>query len=80
MVLGSILLENNLDNIDDVNLKFNKMKCNFFRWCKVELNMESFKIIDVLFEMEEIYIKKWGNEFIFIYNIMFEIIVYYFGF
>lgn len=41
--------------------------------------IDIFEFIDVLVEMEGIYIKKFGNMFIFEYDYMLEIIVYYFG-
>lgn len=79
MASGNILSEINIDNIDSENSKFNKMKCNFLRRCKVEQNTEIYKITDALSEMEETYTKKRGNEFTFIHNTMFEIIAYHFG-
>lgn len=79
MASGGILSEKKLDNIDSENSKFNEMKCQFLRRCKVRQNTDCFEIIDALSEMEETYTKKRGNEFTFIHNTMFEIIAYHFG-
>lgn len=81
MVYESRLFEDILNNIindkDEINL--NEKKCKFLEVCK-SLNMVNFEIIDVLFEMEGIYIKKCGIDFMFVYDFLFEIVVYYFGF
>lgn len=58
---------------------FDEMKFQVLKRCKVDFNICSFYFIDVLIEMEGIYIEKSQNEFKFIYDFMFEIIVYYFG-
>lgn len=79
MASGNILSEKIIDNIDNENSKFNDLKCQFFRRCKVRQNTDSFEIIDALSEMEEIYTKHRGNEFTFIHNTMFEITAYHFG-
>lgn len=68
-----------LDNIDSENSKFNEMKCQFLRRCKVRQNTDCFEIIDALSEMEETYTKTRENEFTFVHNTMFEIIAYHFG-
>lgn len=86
MVNKNKLLEKILDNEDEEiidNRKegdlFEKMKCSILKKCKVFVIIDSFKLIDVLIEMEGIYIKISVSGFIFIYDFLFEIIVYYFG-
>lgn len=56
-----------------------RIKFKVLERCEVMLFVDSFKFIYVLKEMEGIYIRKSGIEFIFIYDLLFEIIVYYFG-
>lgn len=82
MVSENMLLRESLDNIikDNNEMYLNEKKFKFLEVCKVSLDMVSFEIIDVLLEMEGIYIKKSDSEFIFIYDFVFEIVVFYFGF
>lgn len=61
MASGGILSEKKIDNIDSENSKFNEMKCQFLRRCKVRQNTDCFEIIDALSEMEETYTKKAGK-------------------
>lgn len=59
--------------------KFNDIKSSVLKRCKVRESIDNFEIIDVLIEMEGIYIRKWCYQFEFVYDFMYEIIVYYFG-
>lgn len=63
---------------DERNVYENK-KSKILEVCKVRIDIDSFKIIDVLLEMEGIYMRRCGSEFIFVYDFMCEIVVYYFG-
>lgn len=60
----------------------NNVECEGFFLCKcnVSLNIESFKVMNVFLEMEGMYMMKCCcGVFIFIYEFLFEIVVYYFG-
>lgn len=73
------MLEDDLENKNsDINI-FSEIKYEILKKCKVKNIIDIFEFIDVLIEMEGIYIKKCDNSFIFEYDLMFEIIVYYFG-
>lgn len=75
------MLKEILDNIkSDEYLNFlNKFKLNILEVCRVKRRIESFCFVDVLLEMVGMYIKLCESEFIFIYEFLFEIVVYYFG-
>lgn len=71
------MLEEDLENKNsDINIF---IKYEVLKKCKVKIIIDIFEFIDVLLEMEGIYIKKCDNSFVFEYDLMFEIIVYYFG-
>lgn len=69
------------DNENNVDCEgyFVERKEKFFCKCNVSLYIESFKVINVFLEMEGIYMMKCCDVFIFIYEFLFEIVVYYFG-
>lgn len=63
---------------DEYKFMFGKRK-EFLCECKLSLYIESFEVIDVFFEMEGIYMMSCCDVFIFIYDILFDIVVFYFG-
>lgn len=81
MVNENKLLKEILDNGKNFNneFDFNEKKYKFLEVCKVFLMIENFEFLDVLLEMKGIFIKCCGSEFFFVYDFMFEIVVYYFG-
>lgn len=76
MINENKLLEKDFDNEDRY---FNEKKCEVFKMCKVSIILNCFEFISVLNEMEGIFIQKCVDKFIFVYDFMFEIVVYYFG-
>lgn len=71
-----------LDNItyasDERNVYENK-KSKILEACKVRTDIDSFKIIDALSEMEGTYTRRCGSEFTFVHDSMCEIVAYHFG-
>lgn len=78
MVNWNNLFKKYFENVES-NVYFISMKFNVLKECKVKSRIDLFKIIDVLFEMKGIYILECDNNFIFVNDCMFKIIVYYFG-
>lgn len=70
-----------LDNITNANgeSNVNEKKNNILKACKVSKDMESFRIIDALSEMEKTYTRRFGSEFTFVHDSMFEIVAFHFG-
>lgn len=42
-------------------------------------DLESFRVIDALSQMEKTYTRRFGSEFTFVHDSMFEIVAYHFG-
>lgn len=74
--LSKDILENtNSDNESNVIEKKKKI----LEACKVGRDIENFKIIAFLSEMEGTFTRKFGSEFTFVHDSMFEIVAYHFG-
>lgn len=63
---------------DERNVCENK-KSKILEACKIRTDIDSFKIIDALSEMEGTYTRRCGSEFTFVHDSMCEIVAYHFG-
>lgn len=65
------------ENVEE--LKFNVMKIKVLKKLRIDSLIDIFKFIIVLMEMDGIYIWEYCGWINFLNDIMYEIIVYYFG-
>lgn len=81
MVNQNKLSKDILDNITNAHgeSNVNEKKNNILKACKVRKDMEGFRIIDALSEMEKTYTRRFDSEFTFIHDSMFEIVAFHFG-
>lgn len=73
------LSEDDFENVHTEKNKFNDVKSQILKKCKVKKETDSFEFVDALQSMDKTYTENCNCQFAFVHDSLFEIVAYHFG-